>query len=46
MKYANTYKFRKNLGRQIEKYFFNQISSVEVNRYLKYKDSFLAFTKL
>ena len=33
--WANTYKFRKRIMKQIEDKFPNQISSIEVNRYLK-----------
>jgi retron-type reverse transcriptase len=36
LKHSNTYAFRKGLREQIEGYFPNEISSVEVNRYLKY----------
>ncbi len=35
MKYANTYKLRKHIGMEIEEYFPNQISSIEINRLIK-----------
>ena len=34
MKHANTYKFRKKLTKQIEEKFPNQISGIEINRYI------------
>ncbi len=36
MKNANTYKLRKIIGRKIEEYFPNQISSTEINRIIKF----------
>ncbi len=36
MKHANTYKLRGKLGKQIEENFPNQISSIEINIYLKH----------
>lgn len=35
MNYANTYRLRSKLFKQMEEKFSNQISSIEINRYLK-----------
>jgi hypothetical protein len=35
MKHANTYNLRNKLIKQIEAYFPNEISEIEINRYLK-----------
>jgi len=34
-KHANTYNFRNKLIKKIENYFPNEISSIEINRYIK-----------
>ena len=35
VKHVNTYKFRKRLSQKIDKYFPNEISSIEINRLIK-----------
>ncbi len=40
MEQANTFRFKKELQNKLEGMFHNQVSSIEVNKYLKYRKNF------